>query len=77
MNKQRKKSIEKIMEQIMKLNENIEEVLWEEEDAYDNIPENLQESERARISEESIDLLTEAKDYLVDANDSLSSILDL
>lgn len=77
MNKQRKKNIEKIMEQIMKLNENIEEVLWEEEDAYDNIPENLQESERARISEESIDLLTEAKDYLVDANDSLSSILDL
>ena len=77
MNKQRKKSIEKIIEQIMKLNENIEEVLWEEEDAYDNIPENLQESERARISEESIDLLTEAKDYLVDANDSLSSILDL
>lgn len=77
MNKQRKKNIEKIMEQIMKLNESIEEVLWEEEDAYDNIPENLQESERARISEESIDLLTEAKDYLVDANDSLSSILDL
>lgn len=77
MNKQRKKKIEKVMEQIMKLNENIEEILWEEEDVYDNIPENLQESERARISEESIDLLTEAKDYLVDANDSLSSILDL
>ena len=77
MNKQRKKKIEKVMEQIMKMNEAIEEILWEEEDVYDNIPENLQESERARISEESMDLLTEAKDYLVDANDSLSSILDL
>ena len=44
----------------------LENVLYNEEDAYDNIPENLQSSWRAEESEEAIDVLTEAIDLLTD-----------
>lgn len=46
-----------------------------EQDCYDNIPENLQESERCEKMEEAIDnlesaieKLSEAKDYISDAS---------
>ena len=44
----------------------LESVLYDEEDAYDNTPENLQESCRAMESEEAIDSLNEAIDLLTD-----------
>ena len=44
----------------------LEDVLYAEEDAYDNIPENLQGSWRAEESEEAIDALNDAIDLLTD-----------
>ena len=44
----------------------LEEVLYAEEDAYDNIPENLQGSWRAEESEEAIDALNDAIELLTD-----------
>ena len=44
----------------------LEDVLYAEEDAYDNIPENLQGSWRAMDSEEAIDALNDAIELLTD-----------
>ena len=44
----------------------LEDVLYAEEDAYDNIPENLQSSWRAEESEEAIDALNDAIELLAD-----------
>ena len=44
----------------------LESVLYDEEDAYDNTPENLQGSWRAMESEDAIDALNEAIDLLTD-----------
>ena len=44
----------------------LESVLFDEEDAYDNIPENLQGSWRAMESEDAIDALNDAIDLLTD-----------
>ena len=44
----------------------LEDVLYAEEDAYDNIPENLQGSWRAEDSEEAIDALNDAIELLAD-----------
>ena len=44
----------------------LEDVLYDEEDAYDNIPENLQGSWRAMESEDAIDTLNDASDLLTD-----------
>ena len=74
MNKQRKSEIKT---QIMRLNSviaDVQKVLDDENDYYDNIPENLQSSLRADTSEEAIDHLAEAIDNLNEALECLSSI---
>lgn len=50
----------------------IEDILYEEQDAFDNMPEGLQSSYRGEISEESIEYLEEA----VDGLDAIESLLD-
>lgn len=42
----------------------LEDIKSEEEDAFDNMPENLQSSVRGMESEEAIDMLEEALGYL-------------
>ena len=42
----------------------LEDILYEEEDYFDNMPENLQGSIRGEAAEEAIDYLTEAIDSL-------------
>ena len=46
MNKHRRKAIADIMAQIDDLHSQIEELRDEEQDAYDNLPEGLQEGEK-------------------------------
>ena len=48
------------MELLSDIQFNVEQVLDEEQEAYDNMPENLQYSDRGCISEECIDALEEA-----------------
>ena len=76
MNKVRRKKIQKAID-ILETGDGVdqaldilEEVLYAEEDAYDNIPENLQGSWRAEESEEAIDALNDAIDLLTDLQSS-------
>ena len=76
MNKVRRKKIQKAIN-ILEIDNDIdqalailEDVLYDEEDAYDNIPENLQGSWRAEESEEAIDALNDAIDLLTDLQSS-------
>lgn len=55
----------------------LEDILYEEEDAYDNMPENLQYSMRGEESSDAIDNLQEAVDILEEAIDALSELYDL
>lgn len=72
MNKARRKMIQKAID-ILETGDGVdqalailEDVLYAEEDAYDNIPENLQGSWRAMDSEEAIDALNDAIELLTD-----------
>lgn len=76
MNKARRKKIQKAID-MLEMGDGIgqvlailEDVLYDEEDAYDNIPENLQGSWRAMESEEAIDALNDAIDLLTDLQSS-------
>ena len=60
MNKQRRKQISELMQKVSDLKEELDEVLQEEQDYYDNMPENLQYSARGENSEEAICNLEEA-----------------
>ena len=70
MNKERRKAIRKA---IVKIEELVQDILSDEQEAYDNMPESLQESENGLISaeaqenlESAIDALEEAISYLED-----------
>lgn len=62
MNKDRRKAIRKIIEQLEGLKEDLDMVRTEEEEAFDNLPEGFQESERGEAMQEAIDVMDEAYD---------------
>lgn len=75
MNKERRKRIDEIASQIGALLCDLEEVRDEEQEYMDNMPENLQQSDRYYAAEEAvsnldsaIDSLTEAIDYANEAS---------
>jgi 5,10-methenyltetrahydromethanopterin hydrogenase len=76
MNKQRRKEIERIINGLISWQDAIEEVLSEEQDYLDNMPENLQSSEKAEIAENAISNLEEALDNIRECIDNLESILE-
>lgn len=76
MNNKRRKEIAKCIEMLNKKSPEIEsiledlnDILFEEDEYRDNIPENLQGGARYEDSEEASDLLNEAISYLNDALD--------
>jgi len=86
MNKARRKRIASVIETLENITnydliettkDEIEDILWEEEDAYDNMPENLQYSMRGEESSDAIDSLQEAVDALEEAIDALNELYDL
>ena len=59
MNNKRRKAIADVVSEITNIKDKLQEILDDEQFSYDNIPENLLESERATISEEAISTLEE------------------
>ena len=76
MNKVRRTAIAKIKEQIEDLKWKLDELLEEEQEAYDNMPDNLQCSERGEKAEECIDALEEAISNIEDACDNLDTAIE-
>lgn len=60
MNRERRKSIQSIIDQLEELKGSVEDIQSEEEEYRDNFPENLQGSERYEIAEEAIENLEAA-----------------
>lgn len=70
MNRERRKKIDDAIEKanelkdlIQELQEVVEEIRDEEQEYFDNIPENLQASERYEIAESSVENLDNAVDW--------------
>jgi predicted RNase H-like HicB family nuclease len=78
MNKLRRKELSNVIEELNKIQDRddlydcimtLDSIKDDEQDYYDNIPENLQYSQRAEDSEEAIENLEEALDLLNDVYD--------
>lgn len=67
MNRVRRKALAGIQEQIETLREELESLMQEEEDYRDNMPENLQGSERYEAADTACDNLSSALDSLDEA----------
>ena len=74
MNKARRKELEKISSGLTDLQERLQEVLSEEEDAYDNLPEGIQDGERGDEMQEYISKMEEADYSLTEAIDNIDEI---
>lgn len=86
MNKARRKRIASVIHTLENIidydliesaKDELEDILYEEEDAYDNMPENLQYSIRGEESSDAIDSLQEAIDALEEAIDTLNELDNL
>lgn len=74
MNKKRRKEIENLRESISETKAKLQDLLDEEQQAFDNMPESIQESERGEEMQEIIEYMGAAIDSLEEATESLTEI---
>lgn len=84
MNKERRKKLDllgikmgNIVKEIEDIKNQLNDVLIDEENAFDSMPEGLQASERGMNSEESIDLMYDTKDKLEQCIDNINDIINM
>ena len=80
MNKQRRKGIDQIINMLENIDleeikDSIQDIIDEEQQTFDDMPENLQQSERAEAMEDAINSLEEAQTDL--DGDIMQDIIDL
>lgn len=75
MNANRRKAIDKIVSRLEELQADLASVCGEEQEAYDNTPESLQESDRYAESEEAISAMEDADGSIQEAIDYLSDLI--
>lgn len=76
MNKERRKSLREIQSKLDRLGQDLETLKEEEEEYRDNMPENLQESERYQRADEVCDLLQEALENLDNAYQQIEEAVE-
>ena len=69
MNRKRREQLQEAVSHLEQATGIVETVWQEEQDSLDNMPENLQASERYEKMEAAIDCLEDAASYLNDANE--------
>ena len=67
MNKQRRKELDKILATLNQVTKDLELVRDEESDAFDNLGDSLQQTERGQMMEQAVDNLDSAIDSLYEA----------
>ena len=75
MNKERRKQLEALSQRAELIRDDLENVLSDEQEYFDNIPENLQYSQRAGDSEEAMDLMNSAIECIDEAIEIINNIL--
>lgn len=73
MNKARRKALDEVISKIEEAKELLENLQTEEEEYRDNMPENLQGSERYEAADAAVDNMSSAVDALDEAISSIES----
>lgn len=76
MNEKRRKQLANAVEVLNNVLELLEEVTADEQDAYDNLPESIQDSDRGEAMQENVDDMEDASSSLQDIIDQLQDIID-
>lgn len=75
MNKDRRKRLEGIYEKLIEIYEELDAIIDEEQEAYDNMPESLQDSEKGERMYEGIDNLESARDDINNAATTIEEVI--
>lgn len=75
MNRARRQQLKKWLEDLEKIKAELEVICSDEEDYFDNMPENLQGSQRGMDAEEAIDQMNEAVSSIEDAISIIEEIV--
>ena len=75
MNKLRRKALQEIFDKLSDLREEVESLMQEEEENRENMPENLQGSERYEQSETASYNMEEAAEYIFSACESIENAM--
>lgn len=75
MNKNRRKRLQEIKDGLLEVSENLRLLQDEEQEAFDNLPESIQNSDRGAQMEDAASAICEAAEYVELASDSLDEIL--
>jgi len=76
MNKARRKALSQIIDQIEALEAALEELTAEEQDALDNIPDSLAQSDRAISLQEAVDAMESATVSLEEAREAIGTAVE-
>lgn len=76
MNRERRNRIAEIMDKLNEIADEICEVAQEERDAFDNLPEAIQYSERGEAMEAAADDLEEVSGEVTDLSERLEEIIN-
>mgnify|MGYP001776056873 FL=1 len=76
MNKERRQKIDKIIEKLEDIAAELEALADEERDAFDNLPEAIQYSERGEAMEAAADDLEEVSGEVTDLSERLEEIIN-
>ena len=76
MNRERRKALQAIVDQPETLQMQLEETQTDEKEYLDNIPENIQSSERYERTEEICESLSDAVSSLEDATSSIEEAIE-
>ena len=74
MNRQRRKRLTEAFEKVGEAMEILEDVVEEEKESYENLPDNFRDSDRGEEMQGYIEMLEEAYGYLDDANSVIEQI---
>lgn len=75
MNKTRRQQLRKWLEDMENIKSELETICSDEQDYFDNMPENLQGSQRGMDAEEAIEQMEEAVSYIEDAISIIEEIV--
>lgn len=76
MNKARRKWLEDIYNRLEVLKDELENLSVEEQEAFDNLPESLQDSERGDAMEENVSDIDDAASSIEEIMDTIQDIID-
>ena len=76
MNKLRRKTLSEILDRIEGLQLEIQEVLDEEQESLDNLPESFQNGEKGEKMQEFIDYLEYAVSSLDECKDNINAVIE-